>query len=1787
MKKWKRILSLLLAICLFTSLLPALSIQAEAAGVKEITRSEVEAKLKDAETTDGFKNGTVNNDKKGSCRECFNFAIKLFQFIFGVKPPTFVANGVFKPKNKNVKEVKVIRNHSYKQVLELLEDCMPGDYIVARGSTYHHMIFRSLADKDGDGVKDTMYVYDGNSDRRNGIRSNNAYNIKKYFTKNKTKSVAVYRYAGYIICEHKEYDEYGLCKNPKCREPNLSKCIITNQQTSVGYYKAVANESAVTVRTTPYNAGSDNVEASLAAGEIAYIHTVKSMRNSYGHLWYEADSYMTKNGTEKKGRFFVYAERLQKMDDPTSAGMILFNITDPGRNKKITAKQSYKLSGTIVSMAGFASIEGKVTDAAGTKTYTSFTVEKPSGTRYSIRGSKLDNKLAFQTIDPGNCILTYTVKDKKGNVQSIEIPFVATTDGWPNLSIKVNSENIAGGKRLTFTAYKNGSAATDAAITVASGEFFEESSKGSCTLEVNSSGSFDVYAEAKKCNAAQLFYSFTVDQTSTPVIGDPVETDMGSEVSITCESDATIYYRVDSGELIQYEKPFVLEQDATVTAYAARPGYTDSEYTSRQIKAAVPRDPVLTAAGTTIAQGGSVTLSWTPTLGAAEYQVWVQRGEEAATQILTTKTAGASVRLETAGTYKVYVTAEAKGQSFKSNELNLTAMADCAVRYFDVNKTVMYTQNVKWGESATPPEVPAVRGYNFTGWSNIAGMARITQDTDFYAQYTPVSYRVRFYGFDGELLKTQYVEYSKAAEAPDPGSCRAGCVFAGWNVSYAKENDSRSDYLYVDSDLDLQAVQIWQNAALPVQITGVTAVYDSKSGTYTVQVQMASSTEAPAAALLRAAIGNQAGQMLRTGSAEYAITPGAEQSVSLTVKYSDPASAVKVYVLGIDTEGRTTGILAEEKQATVTQNAGKAWTAFSEWSTTPAEASATCEVETKTQYAYSTKETTSSSSAALDGWTPAGTSTVEWSGTWSDWSTTAATATDTLKVETKQVAAKTKTQYHYVRYVGTYNGNKSYSHFCPNNKYIDKSTQKDQSVWIDKSLSRITSWGTQCCRCHGDYHKFSYNSKTYYGKAGGETRQVVVTPAHTEYRTQSGVKYYDFYRWGVWSEWQDTPVQESGTVSVRTQTLYRYRTETDVAEAITDEKQVSGQKTQTVTGNLAVDTDLNGRCAAVLVYNVKNTDPNESQIQYVGQTKIGADNSYSFSFIPSENPSIDTGDFVVSLAVEGASGLVNVATIEAPRQMYHVSFLGLNQTDLGTIDVPEGGSVEYPEAPEAAGYRFAGWSAPVTSISRDITISARYLPEEYAVVLADHINQTVNLQRVSAISEDGAPAVLTLPADLTAEGYTFKGWMQDGTLVEGGSITVTKDTVLEASWEPVMFTVEFLNEKGEVISTQQVAYGQSATPPAPITAEGMTFLGWSTDECWWNVKMDLNIKTVTETVTKDETQAQELVTREDNHAVAPLMAYVWNAETPVSSLGPAAAGTEKVLELTTEEDGTKIYYTIDGSDPSPDKVCDEGGEATDSRTLVYDGPLTLTEDTDIKAIGVKDGRNDSEIMEFTFYYSEEDADGELEGRSVVIAESDIMAKPGATIPMSVRIANNPGLMAYVMLVECDRQVFYVDRLETSEGSYDCTAGAAFEKGSLLVAPCEEGYQIFWYSTAQTTDDDTLFTLRLKVNEEADSATRKIRLSYYPDNTVTGDLSAAVLDNALDVSFGEETSVLGDVNQDGRITAADVVLIARYVINDVTFTSAQVGLADVTGDDKINSADVIRLARYIVGLAALG
>ena len=82
--------------------------------------------------------------------------------------------------------------------------------------------------------------------------------------------------------------------------------------------------------------------------------------------------------------------------------------------------------------------------------------------------------------------------------------------------------------------------------------------------------------------------------------------------------------------------------------------------------------------------------------------------------------------------------------------------------------------------------------------------------------------------------------------------------------------------------------------------------------------------------------------------------------------------------------------------------------------------------------------------------------------------------------------------------------------------------------------------------------------------------------------------------------------------------------------------------------------------ATVMVYKKCNTDPTEEQLEYVGETQIGSNNSYSFEFIPRETPSSETGDFIVALGIEGADRLVNVDVIEADKPSYTVIPLNID-----------------------------------------------------------------------------------------------------------------------------------------------------------------------------------------------------------------------------------------------------------------------------------------------------------------------------------------------------------------------------------------------------------------------------------------------------------------------------------------------------------------------------------------------
>ena len=56
---------------------------------------------------------------------------------------------------------------------------------------------------------------------------------------------------------------------------------------------------------------------------------------------------------------------------------------------------------------------------------------------------------------------------------------------------------------------------------------------------------------------------------------------------------------------------------------------------------------------------------------------------------------------------------------------------------------------------------------------------------------------------------------------------------------------------------------------------------------------------------------------------------------------------------------------------------------------------------------------------------------------------------------------------------------------------------------------------------------------------------------------------------------------------------------------------------------------------------------------------------------------------------------------------------------------------------------------------------------------------------------------------------------------------------------------------------------------------------------------------------------------------------------------------------------------------------------------------------------------------------------------------------------------------------------------------------------------------------------------------------------------------------------------GDITLDGIVTNADVIALARYLVNLVEFNAEQLIVADVDADGEIDNADLIKLARSII------
>ena len=126
-------------------------------------------------------------------------------------------------------------------------------------------------------------------------------------------------------------------------------------------------------------------------------------------------------------------------------------------------------------------------------------------------------------------------------------------------------------------------------------------------------------------------------------------------------------------------------------------------------------------------------------------------------------------------------------KTFDNIASDLTVKAQYAINVYtvtfvDKEGNTLKTESVEHGKSATAPEAPEVEGYHFTEWDK--KYDKITSDLTVQAQYVINTYTVTFVNWNDEELKSESVEWGKAATAPsDP--TREGYTFKGWDKDFS------------------------------------------------------------------------------------------------------------------------------------------------------------------------------------------------------------------------------------------------------------------------------------------------------------------------------------------------------------------------------------------------------------------------------------------------------------------------------------------------------------------------------------------------------------------------------------------------------------------------------------------------------------------------------------------------------------------------------------------------------------------------------------------------------------------------------------------------------------------------------------------------------------------------------------------------------------------------------------------------------------------------------------------
>ncbi len=922
---------------------------------------------------------------------------------------------------------------------------------------------------------------------------------------------------------------------------------------------------------------------------------------------------------------------------------------------------------------------------------------------------------------------------------------------------------------------------------------------------------------------------------------------------------------------------------------------------------------------TDVALNSISTVSWGAVDGADSYNITVYNESgaevEAQTGITATQT---SFTLSDAGTYTVK--GVAVNSKYTSDVAEMSAKIvvhpNSLVTFLsEVDGSELNKQSVPYGSDAALPETPTKKGFTFIGWDG--NYTAVKQDTTIVAKWQRNKYNVNFYNGTGSTLDSQRVLYEDAATEP-PAPSMEGYTFQGW--------DKKFDY--IEDNMDIYPIFSWENEDLPVIISDVKAERDSTgyNVSYSLQNAPGQSTQCRLVISLKTAEGKL---ITYTESNAYNLR---EESVVTDTIYVPSQEVASIVEINAVRKFSLVIPIAENKSSEVTGEA------FTNWSTEEPPADA-LNVEQRTEYRYRTKAIRESNEKLASPWVLEKETTG-----YTDYGPEQRSDSPVAASDTRSVEVKTEqhhdfagyrldffaTQYYLDPYWRQYSGSSIGGDFSGHQARVSygENTNTGDPNWVvyasqaDLDAAGKVSPGDwfdgYYCGYNKDPKRVGYyfpnhwdpNVRNYLWFVTGEKYNDYTTTYYI-YKDREKIPVYTYSQLSDYSAWSTEKPEESEDKVIEERVVYRY-----VPSDTSTTENTDGEM-RTITGN--VDPVFAGKQAILFVYKIDEAADYTNEA--VAQTTIGENGEYSFEFKLREEPTSmsvngekkPTGDFTVTLGIEGTSSVIYLDPIKAPTPEYTVEYVDYDGTVLLSTTVKDGEAAPIPERiPERKGYTFAGWNNDPSEIHSNVTMTAIYTKNVYTVAFVDWSNESVVLQQYKY----GDPI---LPPEVNAPtGMVFKGW---DILLDGTSV-VTENLVAVATYEPKQLEVSFVDYDGKVISTQTVEYGKTAVlPDALVDLTDRAFMCWS--------------------ISQNTPITEDIV-------VEPVVNYFETAETPNVSLESDAYDTEQTVEITTS-DQSKIYYTLDGSDPS------ENG-------LEYNGTIQITKSCVLKCIAKDNNKNNSAVV---------------------------------------------------------------------------------------------------------------------------------------------------------------------------------------------------------------------------------